>query len=302
MSLSSGFYQQPNVTRLMHTNIVADAAGAADPYEQFIERLRKIEPTIGVDEYTEVHHITPRHAGGGNEAENLVRCRYADHIEAHRLRWEVYGENGDERAYLLMTKQTEMAKLAFLRTHNHNPEWQAKVQAINKARGNTVYNPEWQAALYRQQVEDGHPFTTKEGQAAIYAKLKARKCGIHGSRHHVHDPKYQRRLQKIGTKAAAKANTLDETTRLLKSAVVFSFYESSKIKKDGRRAKRSEGRLIKRFTVKGGATIAQINKKVFKEFGVELGQGVAGKLIRGERRQYKGVFCNAVRQLEFVFA
>jgi hypothetical protein len=43
------------------------------------------------------HHIIPLHTGGPDEKWNLVQLELNDHIIAHRLRFEVYNEDGDER-------------------------------------------------------------------------------------------------------------------------------------------------------------------------------------------------------------
>lgn len=43
----------------------------------------------------EKHHIIPKHIGGPNASWNLVYLSKEDHVEAHLLRYEVYGEFGD---------------------------------------------------------------------------------------------------------------------------------------------------------------------------------------------------------------
>jgi hypothetical protein len=43
------------------------------------------------------HHIIPLHAGGPDEIWNLVKVTVKDHVTAHRLRYLVYNEDGDER-------------------------------------------------------------------------------------------------------------------------------------------------------------------------------------------------------------
>lgn len=43
------------------------------------------------------HHIIPLHAGGPDEAWNLVTVTVEDHVMAHRLRYFVYNQDGDER-------------------------------------------------------------------------------------------------------------------------------------------------------------------------------------------------------------
>jgi hypothetical protein len=47
------------------------------------------------DEKIEVHHIIPKHAGGPDAKWNLLALSKADHVQAHLLRYQVYGEFGD---------------------------------------------------------------------------------------------------------------------------------------------------------------------------------------------------------------
>tara|TARA_Y100000310_G_scaffold23056_1_gene22099 strand:+ start:197 stop:814 length:618 start_codon:yes stop_codon:yes gene_type:complete len=46
------------------------------------------------------HHIIPRHAGGTNHPDNLVRLTTEEHAEAHRLLYEEYGRWEDKLAWL----------------------------------------------------------------------------------------------------------------------------------------------------------------------------------------------------------
>lgn len=84
-----------------------------DIYNEFIQKagahaqeLRKNNP----DQKLEEHHITPIHAKGGNEKENLVYLTYADHTEAHFIRWVVFQQPGDKIAYHLMSSESEDAR------------------------------------------------------------------------------------------------------------------------------------------------------------------------------------------------
>ena len=45
------------------------------------------------------HHIIPRHAGGTDSPDNLVRLTVEEHIEAHRKLYEEYGRWEDKIAY-----------------------------------------------------------------------------------------------------------------------------------------------------------------------------------------------------------
>lgn len=56
-------------------------------YLDFIESRRGREP-LG---YSELHHITPRSVGGGDELDNLIRLSLGDHYFAHLLVAKIHG-------------------------------------------------------------------------------------------------------------------------------------------------------------------------------------------------------------------
>jgi hypothetical protein len=45
------------------------------------------------------HHIIPRHLGGTDDIDNLVKLTYADHAKAHSLLYETFGLVGDKKAW-----------------------------------------------------------------------------------------------------------------------------------------------------------------------------------------------------------
>jgi len=45
------------------------------------------------------HHVTPRHVGGTDDPENIVRLTIIEHAEAHRKLFEEYGRWQDELAW-----------------------------------------------------------------------------------------------------------------------------------------------------------------------------------------------------------
>ena len=49
------------------------------------------------------HHIIPRHAGGTDAPENIVRLTVPEHAEAHRLLYEEHGREEDELAWLCLS-------------------------------------------------------------------------------------------------------------------------------------------------------------------------------------------------------
>jgi len=72
-------------------------------YFAFIEKYKNQEFEVGV--YTEKHHIIPRHAGGDDSKENLIRLTYRQHIFAHRLLWKAFKKASDYMAWLMMAGQ-----------------------------------------------------------------------------------------------------------------------------------------------------------------------------------------------------
>ncbi len=82
-------------------------------YFAFIEKYKNQE--FGEGTYTEVHHIIPRHAGGDDSKENLIRLDYKQHVFAHRLLWKAYNKSSDYCAWLMMSAQESDSKLANLK-------------------------------------------------------------------------------------------------------------------------------------------------------------------------------------------
>jgi hypothetical protein len=81
-----------------------------DKYLRFIEHCKKKK--YHANEYLERHHIVPRHAGGTNNKENLIKLSLKDHTLAHKIRYEVYRSQYDLSAYNYMTGQFAKAKRA----------------------------------------------------------------------------------------------------------------------------------------------------------------------------------------------
>jgi hypothetical protein len=59
------------------------------------------------------HHIIPRHAGGTDDPENLIRLTVAEHAETHRLLYETYGRWQDFYAWQGLSGQINMSEEKF---------------------------------------------------------------------------------------------------------------------------------------------------------------------------------------------
>lgn len=79
-------------------------------YLRFIEHCKK--KRYHPNEYLERHHIVPRHAGGTNNKDNLIKISLKDHILAHKIRYEVYKNPCDLSAHNYMTGQSAEGKRA----------------------------------------------------------------------------------------------------------------------------------------------------------------------------------------------
>ena len=117
-------------------------------YEKLIEHLRKKEPAIvnsGIPFHK--HRILPSHQGGTYDQENVVICTVKDHIQAHKVRYEVYKQVGDKFAVSMMTGRLMIGErvvttLGALATHEvckfkKTGFWSSETQRKNAIKGNT---------------------------------------------------------------------------------------------------------------------------------------------------------------------
>lgn len=75
--------------------------GKFEDQETFIENC--LNPAFKNENLPEVHHIIPTSCGGPNLPWNRIMLFRLDHIKAHRLRSECYGETIDELAMNMLT-------------------------------------------------------------------------------------------------------------------------------------------------------------------------------------------------------
>jgi hypothetical protein len=78
-------------------------------YERFITRLKD---QVLSNQYYEKHHIIPRYMEGTNNAANIIKLTYRQHILAHLLLYRVYRNIEDLTAYKLMKGLCESQKQA----------------------------------------------------------------------------------------------------------------------------------------------------------------------------------------------
>jgi hypothetical protein len=153
-------------------------------YERFINHLkRKEKAVVRFKLKHQRHRIIPRHDGGTYTPANVVLCTLKDHIKAHSIRYEVYGQTGDLFAFSIMTGRVKaggelvVPTLGALATHKVCKEkktgfWSSETQRANALKGNT---PE----VRKKKSEGGKRGNQiiREKGVGVYAKGQAAKSG-----------------------------------------------------------------------------------------------------------------------------
>lgn len=103
------------------------------------------------------HHIIPKHAGGSNEASNLVDLSIEEHAEAHKILFQTYGRWQDDLAYKCLsglinkeemlleinrqrwTPEARLERSLAMKGRKHSPDTIAK---MSKARIGKKLTPE----------------------------------------------------------------------------------------------------------------------------------------------------------------
>jgi len=57
------------------------------------------------------HHITPKHAGGSDDTENIVELTVEEHAQAHKDLWEKYGKKEDWLAWQGLSKMIDRQEI-----------------------------------------------------------------------------------------------------------------------------------------------------------------------------------------------
>eukprot|EP01026_Neomeris_dumetosa_P038790 TRINITY_DN3166_c0_g1_i12.p1 TRINITY_DN3166_c0_g1~~TRINITY_DN3166_c0_g1_i12.p1 ORF type:complete len:246 (-),score=21.65 TRINITY_DN3166_c0_g1_i12:1105-1842(-) len=117
-------------------------------YDKFIEDCRKKKYPEGT--YLEIHHIIPRHEGGGDEPENLIKLSLEDHLSAHLIRYEVYKNQFDLAMVLMRKNLSEKAWKAILFKNGITNT------AIHKQKGITFWDLEFQKEMAQRSVNSEH--------------------------------------------------------------------------------------------------------------------------------------------------
>lgn len=145
-------------------------------YFAFIEKYKSQEISVG--EYTEIHHILPRYAGGDDSEENLVRLTYRQHVFVHHLWAKATNDLEAIVAYRLMSgistdKRKETAVLGGLKSKQtgwldkirhlaNTPERQRKLKILHEdmrqdgrlEKHIRLANDAWRGCNHTQEYKD----------------------------------------------------------------------------------------------------------------------------------------------------
>jgi hypothetical protein len=91
-----------------------------------------------------MHHIIPRHAGGSDDKNNLVKLSVEEHAEAHRQLYLEYGRWQDKVAWLSLSRQiTNIERSQLIRkmaaSGKRSGEW-LKATLNNGKKGNEIWS------------------------------------------------------------------------------------------------------------------------------------------------------------------
>ena len=83
------------------------------------------------------HHIIPKHAGGTDHPDNLVRLTTTEHAEAHRKLYEEYGRWQDKSAYQGLSRMIGNDEIIRLTQSEGGKKGGKIVGKMNKGRKHT---------------------------------------------------------------------------------------------------------------------------------------------------------------------
>lgn len=135
-------------------------------YFQFIESCKAKQYDTNVS--LQVHHIIPQYVLNKtvegraymNLPENLVILSEEDHLKAHELLYEIYGNIQDQGACLMLKGQMNEARTAW------KVAGAKATHEIQKENGTTVYNDEWQKEMAARSMArpDAREIRSKGGK------------------------------------------------------------------------------------------------------------------------------------------
>ena len=145
-------------------------------YYKFIEKCKT--RSIPTNVYTEVHHILPKHVGGGNSDDNLIRLTYRQHILAHLLLYRKYRRIEDLTAYRLMKSLPVERKSIIGKLIGEQHLQSGHIQALGKrnVETNWINEIKTKESLSRGGKRAGQ-IAKESGQIYTIATKKSRSAG-----------------------------------------------------------------------------------------------------------------------------
>jgi hypothetical protein len=110
------------------------------------------------------HHIVPRHAGGTDDPENLVRVTVEEHAELHLARYLEYGEENDWLAYNGLAKLSTKEEIVSQLMRSGGSKGGKSRSEAKRASA--------QINLAKGRVEKPVMLIDKDGNTFIYSSLK----------------------------------------------------------------------------------------------------------------------------------
>lgn len=172
-------------------------------YFKFVEHWKIQQISEGV--YTEKHHITPKHMGGGDEKENLVRLTYRQHVFAHRLLWKAYKKACDLMAWRMMSGTDTDVRISRGKSQG---VWAAETGHLDRIRllANTPERQRKFKLMQEQLKVNGHYERMRVITSNANKGRKHSEEVKQGARERMMlrlevDPDYSKRMQALGVKA-----------------------------------------------------------------------------------------------------
>lgn len=117
-------------------------------YQKYLDYLK----TKPMGEPMENHHVIPKHQGGSNSKENLIRIGKVEHVLAHLLLYLEQGNDGDLKAYIFrrytkhvnLTSQSQKARALdkLLKRGRFNSSYQRQLGLKGGAKGGSANTPD----------------------------------------------------------------------------------------------------------------------------------------------------------------
>lgn len=152
--------------------------------------------------YYHNHHIIPKHMGGSDNPDNIIKLTVQEHAKSHKILWEKYGKKEDEIAWRMLSGQitpyeatieairNSSKKTCEKRNKENNPMWDPK--NVEKAKKNIKKfwdnNPELKKEVSKRSkmINTGKRRTEEQKENYRNAKLgkhyptSKRKCSCLG--------------------------------------------------------------------------------------------------------------------------